>query len=123
MTSDGDALTIPEGVSSSQRYINLQKALSRKDKGSAGREKILRKMAACRFKVANRRKEWLETTTTNLAQRYACAVIEDLKTSSMTNVFQLKSLLQVSTFLMVRLRRQDLTVLSLRLLGTSLKLV
>lgn len=84
MTSDGDALTIPEGVSSSQRYINLQKVLSRKDKGSAGREKILRKMAACRFKVANRRKEWLETTTTNLAQRYACAVIEDLKTSSMT---------------------------------------
>lgn len=84
MTSDGDKLTIPESVSNSHRYIRLQKALARKDKNSIGRKKILRKMDACRFRVSNRRKEWLEKTTTDLAQRYAWAVLEDLKTSSMT---------------------------------------
>ncbi|MCG7467168.1 transposase [Corynebacterium sp. ACRPE] len=84
MTSDGDALTIPESVAESKRYNRLNKALSRKDKNSAGRKKILRKMDSCRFTIANRRKDWLEKTTTILARRYSWAVLEDLKTSSMT---------------------------------------
>ena len=83
ITSDGDKFSIPESVSSSQRYNRLQKVLSKKDKDSAGREKILRKMASCRFKIANRRKDWLEKTTTDIAQRYTWAVLEDLKTLSM----------------------------------------
>ena len=84
MTSDGDKLSIPESVSESQRYNRLSKALSRKDKTSAGRKKILRKMDSCRFAISNRRKDWIEKTTTDLAQRYLWAVLENLKTSSMT---------------------------------------
>ena len=84
MTSDGDKLSIPESISESKRYNRLQKVLSRKDKNSAEREKILHKMENCRFTISNKRKDWIEKTTTTLAQRYLWAVLEDLKTSSMT---------------------------------------
>ena len=84
MTSDGDKLSIPESISESKRYNRLQRVLSRKDKNSAEREKVLRKMENCRFIISNKRKDWIEKTTTTLAQRYLWAVLEDLKTSSMT---------------------------------------
>ena len=84
MTSDGDKLSIPESISESKRYNRLQKVLSRKDKNSAEREKVLHKMENCRFTISNKRKDWIEKTTTTLAQRYLWTVLEDLKTSSMT---------------------------------------
>lgn len=83
MTSDGDKLSIPKSISESKRYNRLQKVLSKKDKNSAEREKTLCKMENCRFAISNKRKDWIEKTTTTLAQRYLWAVLEDLKTSSM----------------------------------------
>lgn len=90
MTSDGDKLSIPESLSESKRYNRLQKVLSRKDKNSTEREKILRKMENCRFTISNKRKDWIEKTTTTLTQNYLWAVLEDLKTSSMTKRVQPK---------------------------------
>ena len=90
MTSDGDKLSIPESISESKRYNRLQKVLSRKDKNSTEREKVLRKMENCRFTIFNKRKDWIEKTTTSIAERYSWAVLEDLKTSSMIKRVQPK---------------------------------
>ena len=84
MTSDGQKFQAPKAGKRQARYEKLQRVLETKTKGSANRKKILDKMADVRFKVGNRRKDWVEKTTTYLAEKYETVVLEDLKVGGMT---------------------------------------
>lgn len=84
MTSDGQKFQAPKAGKRQARYEKLQRVLETKTKGSANRKKILDKMADVRFKVGNRRKDWVEKTTTYLAEKYETVVLEDLKVGDMT---------------------------------------
>ena len=83
MTSDGQAFQAPKARRQQARYEKLQRLLSAKAKGSANRKKVLDKMADTRFKAGNQRKDWLEKTTTTLAETYDVVVLEDLKVKDM----------------------------------------
>ena len=84
MTSDGQAFQAPKAKKQQARYDKLQRVLSAKAKGSKNRKKLLDKMADTRFKAGNQRKDWLEKTTTHLAETYDVIVLEDLRVESMT---------------------------------------
>ena len=84
MTSDGQAFQAPKAKKQQARYDKLQRVLNTKTKGSQNRKKVLDKMADARFKAGNKRKDWLEKTTTTLAETYDVVVLEDLKVESMT---------------------------------------
>lgn len=84
MTSDGQKFQAPKAGKQQVRYEKLQRILDTKTKGSKNRQKILDKMADVRFKTGNQRKDWLEKTTTHLAETYEVAVLEDLKVRDMT---------------------------------------
>ena len=84
MTSDGQRFQAPKSKKQQARYEKLQRVLSAKAKGSANRKRVLDKMADVRFRVGNQRKDWLEKTTTLLAETYDVVVLEDLKVKDMT---------------------------------------
>ena len=84
MTSDGQKFQAPKAEKQQARYDKLQRVLDTKTKGSENRKKILDKMADIRFKAGNQRKDWLEKTTTYLAETYDIVVLEDLKVQNMT---------------------------------------
>lgn len=84
MTSDGQKFHAPKAEKQQARYGRLQRVLDTKAKGSANRKKLLDKMADVRFKAGNQRKDWLEKTTTYLAETYEVVVLEDLKVKNMT---------------------------------------
>ena len=84
MTSDGQRFQAPKAKKQQARYDKLQRVLSTKAKGSANRKRVLDKMADVRFKAGNQRKDWLEKTTTTLAETYDVVVLEDLRVKDMT---------------------------------------
>lgn len=84
MTSDGQKFHAPKAEKQQGRYGRLQRVLDTKAKGSANRKRLLDKMADVRFKAGNQRKDWLEKTTTYLAETYEIVVLEDLKVKNMT---------------------------------------
>lgn len=80
MTSDGDAHQVPTlTAGEKRRYLSLERLLATQTKGSQRRYATLDAMAAIRRRLDDRRTHWVETVTTSLAERYAAAVIEDLK--------------------------------------------
>jgi putative transposase len=84
MTSDGQAFHAPKSKKQQVRYENLQRRLATKAKGSANRRRVLDKMADVRFRIQNQRKDWVEKTTTPLAEQYSVVVLEDLDVLNMT---------------------------------------
>lgn len=84
MTSDGRSFQAPKAKKQQARYEKLQRVLNTKAKGSKNRKKVLDKMADVRFRAGNQRKDWLEKTTTHLAESYNTVVLEDLKVKNMT---------------------------------------
>ena len=84
MASDGQSFQAPKAKKQQVRYEKLQRVLDTKTKGSENRKKVLDKMADVRFKAGNQRKDWLEKTTTHLAESYDAVVLEDLKVENMT---------------------------------------
>lgn len=84
MTSDGQVFQVPNPKKHQVRYDKLQRVLNTKAKGSVNRKKIIDKMADVRFKAGNQRKDWLEKTTTTLAETYEVVVLEDLDVKNMT---------------------------------------
>lgn len=66
-----------------ERYLRLEQKLARQKKDSANRAKTLEKMATIRAKVADRRRDFTEKTTTALAQRHPVVVMERLPTHAM----------------------------------------
>lgn len=83
-TSDGLLLTLPSLTTREQaRFVMLQRRLARQQKGSARRARTLDQLAVLRVRLDNRRTDWIEQTTTDLARTYDGFVLEALPVRSM----------------------------------------
>lgn len=83
--SDGGKIENPKFLRKSEKRIKqLQRQLSRKQKGSNNRAKAKTKLARKHEKVANQRKDFLHKITTNLVKNHDLIVCEDLQVKNMT---------------------------------------
>ena len=84
-TSDGVHLHIPKLLSPSeaQRKRRLQRKLSRQKKGSNRRTRTKLQVAKLSAREVDRRRDWIEKTTTSLVRDYDIIAIEDLKVKNM----------------------------------------
>lgn len=79
-TSDGKHKDNPKYLEKSEAKLRkLQKAVSRKPKDSANREKVRLKLAKCHEKIANQRKDFLHKLSKSLVMKYDVIIIEDLR--------------------------------------------
>ena len=84
ITSDGGKIENPKFLRKSEKRIKqLQRQLSRKQKGSNSRAKAKIKLARKHEKVANQRKDFLHKITTNLVKNHDLIVCEDLQVKNM----------------------------------------
>ncbi|MHB1903429.1 MAG: RNA-guided endonuclease InsQ/TnpB family protein [Ferrimicrobium sp.] len=85
-TSAGQFLDIPKLLSKGEarRKRRLQRKLARQVKGSNRRNKTKLAIAKLSVKESDRRKDWIEKTTTELVRNYDLIVLEDLKIKHMT---------------------------------------
>jgi putative transposase len=67
-----------------QRLRRLQRRLARARRGSARRARTKLAIARVRAREADRRRDWVEKTTTDLARRFDTIRVEDLKVRAMT---------------------------------------
>ncbi len=76
---------IPELLSSdeAQRKRRLQRKLARQKKGSKRRARTKLSIAKLSARESDRRKDWIEKTTTNLVREYDLIAIEDLQVKNM----------------------------------------
>jgi putative transposase len=66
------------------RLRRLQRRLARARKGSNRRQRVKSAIARLRAREGDRRKDWAEKTSTDLARRFDLIRIEDLRIASMT---------------------------------------
>ncbi len=66
------------------RLRRLERKLSRAKRGSGRREQVRRAMARLRARETDRRKDWAEKASTDIARRFDVIRVEDLKISDMT---------------------------------------
>ena len=85
-TSHGRSLNAPKLLSEGerQRKKRLQRKLSRQTTGSNRRKATKLQIAKLSAKEADRRKDWVEKTTTELVRGYDVIAIENLKIKNMT---------------------------------------
>jgi putative transposase len=83
--STGELLNVP-GLTrgESKRLKALQQRLARRKRGSHRREKTKRAIAKLKARERDRRKDWVEKTTTDLARRFDVIRVEDLDIRKMT---------------------------------------
>ncbi len=67
-----------------KRLLRLQRALARARRGSNRRGRIKAAIARLKAREKDRRKDWVEKTSTMLARRFDVIAVEDLKISNMT---------------------------------------
>ena len=83
--STGELLSCPGLPTQEQRRIKyLQRRLARAKRGSNRSEKIRVAIARLKARESDRRKNWVETTTTDLARRFDVIGVEDLRVRSLT---------------------------------------
>ena len=84
--STGEFLDTPELLSKGEqrRKRRLQRKLARQVKGSNRRNQPKLAVAKLSAKESDRRKDWIEKTTTELVRNYDLIVLEDLKVKNMT---------------------------------------
>jgi putative transposase len=84
-TSDGEHLDMAVLLSpgEQQRLRRLQRRLGRQHKGSNRRERTKRAIARLRAREADRRRDWIEQTTTRLVRAHDLVAIEDLRVKQM----------------------------------------
>ena len=83
--STGELLTCP-GLSDreQERFKHLQRRLSRCRRGSNRRRRVKAAIARMHARAVDRRKDWVEKTSTDLARRFDVIRVEDLRIASMT---------------------------------------
>jgi putative transposase len=82
--SDGTYFENPRALKRSLTKLKrLQRVVSRRQKGSANRQKAVRQLARAHFRVANLRKDALHQATTFLATTKSAIVLENLNVSGM----------------------------------------
>ncbi len=83
-TSEGRMVQAPAFTrGESKRFLALQQQLARQQKGSARRKATLARLAALRRRLEDRRTDWVEQTTTDLARTYDLIAVEDLRVPNM----------------------------------------
>ena len=83
-TSDGHALRAPVMTQRQQRRLaDLQRQLSRQTKCSRRREQTKRRVSRLHQAVADRRRNWIERTTTRLIRDYDLVAVERLNVKAM----------------------------------------
>jgi len=66
------------------RLLRLQRKLARAKRGSNRRGKVKAAIAKLKARESDRRKDWIEKTSTDLARRFDVIAVEDLKIGNMT---------------------------------------
>lgn len=85
MTSDGESFQVPIlNRREQERFLSLERRLARQKKGSTRRRRTKDQLTVLRRRLTNRRTDWCEKTTTELATRYEIAVIEKLRVTQMS---------------------------------------
>jgi putative transposase len=72
------------GPKEAERLLRLQRRLARARKGSHRRGKVKTAIARLRARESDRRKDWAEKTSTDLARRFGVIRVEDLNVKGMT---------------------------------------
>jgi len=83
--STGEMLRVP-GLTTAEtaRLLRLQRILARARRGSGRRRKVKQAVGRLKAREADRRKDWCEKTSTDIARRFDVIRIEDLSIKSMT---------------------------------------
>jgi transposase len=83
--STGELLTCP-GLrpKEAERLVRLHRRLARARRGSSRRGRLKVQIARLKAREADRRKDWCEKTSTDLARRFDLIRVEDLKVRNMT---------------------------------------
>jgi putative transposase len=85
-TSQGEIVAPLKAMTQQQCRLNrYQRAVSRKQKGSANRRKAVARLANLHRKIARQRADWLHKLTTDLADRHPVIALEDLKVKNMSS--------------------------------------
>jgi putative transposase len=83
--STGDLLVAPGlGETEAERLLRLQRRRAKARHGSKRRAKLTATIARLKAREADRRKDWVEKTSTDLARRFDVIGVEDLKIATMT---------------------------------------
>jgi len=83
--STGELLHVPSLTPGEQaRLGRLQRSLARAQHGSNRRQRTKLAIAKLRAREADRRRDWVEKTTTDLARRFDIIRVEDLDVGAMT---------------------------------------
>jgi putative transposase len=83
--STGELLTVP-GLTGGERLrlLRLQRRLARAERGSNRRKRVRAAVAKLKAREGDRRKDWVEKTSTDVARRFDVIHIEDLNVRGMT---------------------------------------
>ena len=83
--STGEMLTVP-GLTAREatRMLRLERKLARAKRGSARRGNAKNQVARMKAREADRRKDWVEQTSTDIARRFDVVRVEDLNIRGMT---------------------------------------
>jgi putative transposase len=83
--STGEVLTVlGRTKAEDRRMARLQRALSRKRKGSKNRAKARKHLSEFHARIARRRRDSIHKATTKLAKNHSLIVIEDIRVRAMT---------------------------------------
>lgn len=83
-TSKGQMTQAPALTAGEQaRFLRLQQQLARQLKDSNRRKATLDRLAVLHRRLGDRRTQWIEWTTTDLARTYDLVVVEDLRVRNM----------------------------------------
>lgn len=83
--STGELLGVPALNAHERKRLHLlQRKLARARRGSARRSRVKIELARLKAREANRRKDWVEKTSTDLARRFDIIRVEDLNITGMT---------------------------------------
>ena len=79
-------LTSPKGLrpKEAERLLRLQRRLARASRGSNRRRKVKTLIGLLKARDGDRRKDWVEKTTTDLARRFDVIRVENLNVKGMT---------------------------------------
>ncbi len=101
-TSQGETVAIPQHYRKAQKRLKvIQKRLSRRNKGSNRRLKIVKQLGKQHKKVADKRRDFHFKTANNLLKKYDVIAVEDLNVKGLARTRLAKSVLDAgwSSFL------------------------
>ena len=83
--STGELLHVPGlTVREKKRLLRLERRLAKAKRGSNGRKEVKHAIARLRARETDRRKDWAEKASTDIARRFDVIMVEDLRIMSMT---------------------------------------